>query len=123
MQMFTVTIPDLFGSVTTVTVLAKDESHAQVIALAAHGPDPLAREAFEARESANYKDFWPVEAALNLALAVNTEGPIPTYAVKRVRWALRTVKSIERSMLRQEEDALRVLANLPANERALVRVS
>lgn len=46
--------------------------------------------------NAEFRDFWPIEARWALVKAAKTEGDLPPYAVKQVRWALREARQIER---------------------------
>ncbi len=121
MPMFTIPVTTSEGRRIAVTVLATDERSAVLLAKADHEPTcSEAMDALDLIQHAEYKDLWPTWARLNLAMAANTLGPLPPYAHKRVKDAMKAAVGTERRLARQAEQAEQVLANLPASERSKV---
>lgn len=68
----------------------------------------------EARSLIRDADFvkaWPAEVKQVLATALRTEGDLPLYAVKEVRWALKEAQRIERKCAKDIEAGERTLSH------------
>ena len=60
--------------------------------------NPTPATAAQAIRTANFRPAWPIEVRKILVRAANTEGDLPPFAVKQVRWALAQARTIEKKM-------------------------
>lgn len=60
----------------------------------------LQRDATEAIQDADFREFWPIKVRKALVRAAQTEGVFPPYAVQEAQWALRAAAAIEVRMNR-----------------------
>jgi hypothetical protein len=121
MKRYTIPVTLLDGHTLAVTVLANDEDHATIVAMKAQGPSNLAHDAHDILSS-DYAGLFPSDVVEVLERAVATSGPMPAYAVKSIRWAMKQASFIEAKAIRDEQAADQVLRNLPASERNRVGV-
>ena len=120
MQMFTVPVQTLRHGTVNVTVLAESEGKATILAVKAHGIDPLVNDAIDVIQNGEFRSLWPLWVRQALVRAANHEGPLPKFGSEQVTKAIKVAWKVEDRFRRQEEQAEQVLANLPASERAKV---
>lgn len=120
MRTFTIPVTTKNGQTVRVTVLADNEANATIIAVKAHGVDPLIADAIDVIQNGEFRNLWPLDVRKALVRAANHEGPLPAFGASQVAWAVKTAWKVEDHYRKQEEQAQQVLANLPASERAKV---
>lgn len=121
MKMFTIPVDLLDGTRIAVNVVAPDQERATIVAMKSHGPSPLAGDVHDFLSTTEYAALLPQDVLDVLMRAIETQGPLPLYALKQVKWALKEANRVEAKALRDESAAEQVLKNLPASERNLVR--
>lgn len=67
-------------------------------------------------DSAEFEMGWPQDVQRIVHKAANTDGEIPSFAHKEVKWALGTARRTEQSMLRDIEQGEKLL---PHNRKAV----
>lgn len=81
--------------------------------------DPLAIEARKLIREADFTRAWPADVKAALGRAIRTEGTLPPFAAKEVRWALKVARAVERRMNKDIEMGMR---NLTQQQRRDLKV-
>ncbi len=121
MSLFDVPVTTTTGRNILVRVLAVSNDAATIIATESYGPSAEAIDAQELLDDGDFTAFWPEGVEDALTRAANTEGPLPAFGLKAFHWATAQALRVERKMAKDLARGQEILANLPADERALVR--
>ncbi len=63
-------------------------------------PRDLQAEAVKAIQSADFRDFWPLDVRKAVVRAAQHDGDFPPFGEKEARWALKEARSIEQRFSR-----------------------
>lgn len=79
------------------------------------------RDAAEAIQDADFREFWPIDVRKALVRAAKHEGTFPPFGEREARWALREAGNIERKMHRDIAAAEAVLSQADRKRLAVSR--